>query len=97
MTLRLKACGRCGGDLALERDLGSYESWTCLQCGHEAAANGDIPVSRPERATYYTATGRQGKKPPPEDVNNDAALVNDDVPLLAVTPWQKFHRDRGAA
>lgn len=47
MPLRLKACPRCHGDLSLERDLGSYESWVCIQCGHEAENNGAMEVPRP--------------------------------------------------
>lgn len=46
MPLRLKSCPRCKfGDLVLERDLGAYQSWTCLQCGHEAESSGRLAVS----------------------------------------------------
>ena len=36
-TLKLKACGRCGGDLIPEELLGDVDL-VCLQCGHRTTA-----------------------------------------------------------
>jgi len=42
--LRLKSCPRCiRGDLTLERGLGSYREWVCIQCGH-TMAEGEVPA-----------------------------------------------------
>ena len=33
MSIHLKACLRCHGDLFIEYDFDSGQGWSCLQCG----------------------------------------------------------------
>jgi len=33
MSIRLRSCPRCQGDLFIEFDFASGQGWTCLQCG----------------------------------------------------------------
>jgi Zn ribbon nucleic-acid-binding protein len=62
MTLRLKSCPRCRtGDLVLERDLGRFKVFVCLQCGHEDKSRGSPEISAHSRGNgvNYGNTGRQ--------------------------------------
>ncbi len=61
MTLRLRGCNRCGGDLSLERDLGAFVSFVCIQCGHEQGASGTPEISAYTRGDdpNHANTGRQ--------------------------------------
>lgn len=63
MPLRLKACARCGGDLSLEKDLGNYSSWTCIQCGHAQESDG-VPTGGHSNGDlrYNESRGRTAPK-----------------------------------
>ena len=56
----LKACGRCGGDVFIEEDIGERE-FVCLQCGGRKAA-GPVAMSRSSESVSRT-TADNGSSP----------------------------------
>jgi hypothetical protein len=53
--LRLKGCGRCGGDLYEEHGLEGVEALTCLQCGR-------THYQRTETALQFALAGRRSAR-----------------------------------
>ena len=60
MSLRLRACTRCKGDLMEESDTGEFTAWVCLQCGHEQENNGKVEVTHGTPVVVFTRSTRQG-------------------------------------